>query len=304
MIEEMNSIGVVVTYYNEGDKIFAALESLENQSDKDFQIIIVKDKSSDEDSNNIAIQLKKNYCVIQLEENLGLSGARNTGINHLFVDIIVPLDADDILPVDTILKVRSKFIQHPEVDFVYGDYIINYIENNEKEFRDLSIITNHNNELVIKKLLMNWKLLGTSPFRKPLWDRIGGYSLDFSNTCQDVDFFLRALRVKAKSKYLNDVIYVWNKSDKGMNSNSPAADIYLCFSRNFELFIEHCPEPSIKVEEMVDFLYNQVKNFNEELRYKDNIILKYKNSKSFKIGQLILRPLSFFNFKKINPLFF
>ncbi len=67
----------------------------------------------------------------------------------------------------------------------------------------------------------DWSLCGTSPCSKRLWQIVGGYRDKYSYTCQDMDFWMRALTAGAKGIYTGDTIYNWCRSPSGMNASVP-----------------------------------------------------------------------------------
>lgn len=84
---------VIIPVYNKANTIVESIESVLAQSEKDFELIIVNDGSTD----NIEEVLKV-YKDIRLinQKNGGVSVARNTGINNAKGNYICFLDADDI----------------------------------------------------------------------------------------------------------------------------------------------------------------------------------------------------------------
>ena len=89
----MDTISVVITCYKEGDLLRRAFASLESQSDKDFDIVIVNDASPDETTNTVCRELgeKPRVQVIWRTANGGLSAARNSGYEAMTGDTYVAL---------------------------------------------------------------------------------------------------------------------------------------------------------------------------------------------------------------------
>ena len=91
-------ISVIVPVYNvRPDFIETAVNSVLNQTYKNIEIIVVDDGSTEKETLDYLQAL--NHPAIKLihQENKGLGGARNTGINHATGDYIGFLDADDWL---------------------------------------------------------------------------------------------------------------------------------------------------------------------------------------------------------------
>jgi len=221
--------------------IYNALESLRNQTDNDFEIILINDSSPHQLTNDICkkIESEKQIRVLWTDFNSGLSGARNLAIEKMNGDVAVLLDADDTLPPNSINDIRFCFDNHPNADFVFGNYFIAQCENTCTSITDCSGLTDGNGRLSPVNLTRKWSLLGTSPFKKALWQRIGGYSKEFSNTCQDVDFFQRALLSGAIGYYTSSAIYNWNRNLSGMNSTQAQKEAFdICNYKNVDFYFK------------------------------------------------------------------
>lgn len=103
---------IIVPVYNRPDEVLDLLKSLQQQSDKGFEIIIVEDGSTipckTQCDNADGIKLKYFY-----KENEGRSIARNHGIKNSEGDYLVFVDSDCILPPDYIEKLRAQLIANP-----------------------------------------------------------------------------------------------------------------------------------------------------------------------------------------------
>ena len=89
-------ISVIVPIYNVADYLRYAMESLVNQTYKDFEVILVNDGSTD-NSGQLCDQYASEYDWVSAyhKVNGGLSDARNYGVTKAKGDWIVFLDPDD-----------------------------------------------------------------------------------------------------------------------------------------------------------------------------------------------------------------
>ena len=92
----MPKVSVVVPMYNVEKTLKACIESIQNQTLKDIEIICVNDGSKDT-TLDIINEIAKNDSRITVisQENQGLGGARNTGINAVKGEYIGFVDSDD-----------------------------------------------------------------------------------------------------------------------------------------------------------------------------------------------------------------
>ena len=93
-------ISVIIPYYNK-DKfsIYIALRSIQNQSLKDIEIIIVDDGSSENVLKEVFEEMKDDNRIILLKhkENKGTLMSRADGVRYASGEYILHLDKDDLL---------------------------------------------------------------------------------------------------------------------------------------------------------------------------------------------------------------
>jgi len=95
------SVGAVVTNFNGGDGVLICLESLTCGQARVQELIVVDSASTDDSPSRIA-QHFPNAHLLRLNENLGPSVARNTGLRALSTDLAVVIDDDIYLAPDAL----------------------------------------------------------------------------------------------------------------------------------------------------------------------------------------------------------
>lgn len=117
------TISVVIPCYNQAHFLVDAIASVEEQDYPAVEIIIVDDGSRD-DTAQVAAQAAAKFANVSyiLQENRGLSAARNTGLAHSQSDMVLFLDADDRLLPGALTAGATTLQAHPECAFVYGHY--------------------------------------------------------------------------------------------------------------------------------------------------------------------------------------
>lgn len=99
-------VSVVIPVYNEEKLIKNCLDSLMKQTEKPDEIIIVDNNSTD---NTIGIINKYKGIKILHEKKQGITPVRNKGFNNAQGDIIARCDADTIVPIDWIKRLKDDF---------------------------------------------------------------------------------------------------------------------------------------------------------------------------------------------------
>lgn len=99
----------IVPVYNTEKYLKKCLDSLVNQTYKDFEIIVVNDGSTDKSSNIISKYQKKYKNIIVIyKENEGLSMARNRGVQKSSGKYIIFVDSDDYVSNKLLEEVDKK----------------------------------------------------------------------------------------------------------------------------------------------------------------------------------------------------
>lgn len=125
-------ITIGIPAYNVEKYITRCLLSVENQSYKDIEVIIVEDCSTNNTLCKIESFLKntesdKTYRLIKNSNNKGAAFNRNRIIKESIGEYIFFLDSDDEIPSNCIELLFNK-INNTEYDFVCGG--IQYVANN------------------------------------------------------------------------------------------------------------------------------------------------------------------------------
>lgn len=99
----------IVPVYNTEKYLKKCLNSLVNQTYKDFEIIVVNDGSTDKSSSIISKYQKKYKNIIVIDkENEGLSMARNRGVQKSSGKYIIFVDSDDYVSNKLLEEVDKK----------------------------------------------------------------------------------------------------------------------------------------------------------------------------------------------------
>lgn len=99
----MPKISIIVPVYNVEKYLRKCIDSILNQTFKDFELILIDDGSTDE-SGKICDEynLKDNRIKVIHKENGGLSSARNAGLDIAQGEYIGFVDSDDWIESDQI----------------------------------------------------------------------------------------------------------------------------------------------------------------------------------------------------------
>lgn len=129
----MPKYSIIIPVYNVEKYIKKCLDSVFNQSYKDYEVIVVNDGTKDN-----SMDIVKDYDVKVINQtNQGLSAARNNGVKHAKGEYIIFIDSDDYIEKDLLKEIDKATNNNPDVIRYQIQEV--YEENNEiKEFNEQS----------------------------------------------------------------------------------------------------------------------------------------------------------------------
>lgn len=117
----MCKISVIIPVYNTQEFVESAIRSIQTQSLRDIEIIVINDGSTD-NSLNILETLRANDPRLKLfsQQNSGQAIARNKGLSEAKGTYIYFMDSDDILESDA-LELCYNYAETEQLDLVFFD---------------------------------------------------------------------------------------------------------------------------------------------------------------------------------------
>lgn len=189
-------ISVIIPTYNRANLISRAIISVNNQTYRDIEIIVVDDASTDNTANIVRNLKIPNLKYIQLSQNKGACHARNVGIQHSIGEYISFLDSDDIWEL-TKLEEQYNFLLEKKASVVVCNYWKE--KNGGKNIR----ISSHNEIITLKELLnANIITTGSLLVSRRVFEEVGVFD-ELMPRYQDWELALRIIK-----KF---VIYFQNK---------------------------------------------------------------------------------------------
>ncbi len=196
---------VIIPVYNRENDVVKCLESVINQTYKDFEIIAVDDGSTD-NSGKILDEYAKKYDFIKVihNSNGGAGRSRNVGIENAQGEYLLFLDDDDEWK-DNLLEKVNAFYGCDVV--VFGNYIV----YTKKTFQ--TRLVDEDKKLSLTDAVEIMELSGSF---NPVWNK--AYKREivkplFSNTnsCEDLIFNCEVFKHVKSVSLLKDALYVYNR---------------------------------------------------------------------------------------------
>ena len=196
MIKENPLVTVIALCYNHERFVLEALQSVENQSYNNIELIIVDDFSTDNSISTILKFLENNSFdkTIFNKTNLGNCRSFNQALTIASGKYIIDFSTDDVMLPERITEQVKLFEESSEqVGVVYSNGI--YIDEISKPLKGGQILNNQkmpNGDVYLDFLKGSFMMPSTMMIRKNVLDELNGY--DENLAYEDLDFWLRSSR--------------------------------------------------------------------------------------------------------------
>ncbi|MEM8832521.1 MAG: glycosyltransferase family 2 protein [Cyanobacteria bacterium P01_G01_bin.19] len=228
-------VSVIIPTYNSEAYISQALESIFNQTYRNFEIILVDDASTDS-----TLEIARNFSderlvIISNQENHGVSFGRNCGIAAAKGNWIALLDSDDWYDPKRIEKLLLAARQH-HADLVADDLNLirdrepqpwsTLLQENEQAIDEIKLIdavefvaSDRPNPINAKR---NWSFGYTKPLmrREFLLDRRIAYD-ETIHVGEDYILYLECLRQGARFVLLPQACYYYRTRVTSLSTRKP-----------------------------------------------------------------------------------
>lgn len=139
-------ISFIVPIYNVEKYLNRCVDSILNQTNKDFEIILVDDGSTDS-SGELCDQYAKidSRITVLHKANGGLSDARNAGLKIASGNYIAFVDSDDWIEPTLVEEISKVQLKYPQSEVIVFGYYIDYTENNytlDRKFQTTQLFEN------------------------------------------------------------------------------------------------------------------------------------------------------------------
>ena len=268
-------VSIIVPCYKQAHYLEQSLQSVLDQTYTNWECIIVDDGSPDNTG-----EVAKSWCEKDArfkylhQKNSGLPSARNSGIKISKGEYILPLDSDDILHSDYLIKTVPVLNLESKIGIVscYRYFFKNDKHNIVKEFKASG--SNYRN------LMFENMLMPSSIYRKKCWEEVGGYDESMTKGYEDWEFWISITKNGWDFKFVEEFLFYYRKSANSMlvdttKNHSETVRKYI-FIKHKELYIN-------EFENCMEVLY-----FHINMHRIANA--KIKNSIEYKIAKIIMKP--------------
>ena len=248
-------ISVIMPVYNGEKYLKEAIESILDQTFRDFEFIIINDGSTDKTAEIIK---SFNDARIQLinQKNAGIILSLNRGISESRGKYIARMDADDISLPERLEKEYRFLEQNPKYGIVGTTFLI---INKNNQVIGVNAVLLENEDLKKEIIIETTFGHGTVMMRKSVLDTVGYYNPKALHA-EDFDLWTRFAE-KSKMANLSEVLYLWRDNPQGISRTKN-----LTQSKNAQKIQE------IQIYKFANLNRQKIINFKKNKTYHDEKI--------------------------------
>lgn len=240
-------ISVIMSTYKEEEHLLReAIESVLNQTYKNFEYIIILDYPENEMHKEVITSYQEKDSRIKFyvnEKNMGLTASLNRGLSLASGEYIARMDADDVCLPDRFEK-QLKYLEENQYDLIGG--ITQMIDEEGKVIFSIKKVPTDFNK--IKKALKYGQCIAHPTWfgKKQVFDTVNGYRN--MPLCEDYDFTLRSVLAGFKISNLNETVLKYRMTSNSISrSNLYEQYLYMtivagCYARGKKASIQKAKE--------------------------------------------------------------
>lgn len=217
---------IIVPAYKLEKYLPDTLLSIQEQTDKDWECIVVDDASPDrcgEIADEFALQDER-FRVIHNPTNLYLAESRNVAITQANGRYILPLDADDMITPETVKTLADALDDDRSLQGVYGNVL--FVDEDGKTPTNYGTPIHTIGHSGWPMPMDPLKQVGganlmpyASMYRKHAWELVGGYRRRL-RTAEDADFWTRLASWGFRMEMVTDADTLVYRNREGSMSRS------------------------------------------------------------------------------------
>lgn len=214
-VKAPKKVSVIVPCYKLEKFLPACIDSVLNQTYRNFELIIVDDNSPGNTEEIVAGYNDPRIVLIKNNPNKHVSDSRNTAIHNSVGQYVLPLDADDRLYPDALENMVKALDKDRGIAVVAGKLTIHH-EHNLKLFTEGGWPNGVEPELQLKG---HNRLPYASMYRRDLWKRIGGYRRRIRNGIEDADFWTRVFSFGYRAELLDNYTLMYTQREQSLGKS-------------------------------------------------------------------------------------
>jgi glycosyltransferase involved in cell wall biosynthesis len=208
---------VIIPSYNNAVFLPEAIESALSQSVPPLEVIVVDDGSTD--NTRDIIEPYRRSIRYFFQENKGLAGARNRGIEEARGNLVAFLDADDIWLPEKLERQHECMAQNPKLCLIHSDLWYWDLRSGQKYRRDCGR-QEFRGSCYERFFLRNRVLPSTTVIRRECLRKVGAFD-EVLRRCEDYDLWFRVAK-HYELGYVDEPLVLYRLHQSSLTKNTLA----------------------------------------------------------------------------------
>ncbi len=215
-------ISIVMPVYNAAPYLKECLDSILNQSYKDWELIAVNDYSLDTSMSILKEYAERDARILCFDNTeKGIIPALKLGYSKSSGEYITRMDADDIMPIEKLLLMYTKLQEDPkgvvtgEVEYFSDGELGDGYKKYERWLNNLVAVNSHYQEVYKECVIASpcWMM------SKEQFEMIGAF--ESKQYPEDYDLCFRMYNNRIKVLPIKEVLHKWRDSSGRASRNDP-----------------------------------------------------------------------------------
>ncbi|MCK5538099.1 MAG: glycosyltransferase family 2 protein [Bacteroidales bacterium] len=313
-----NNITIVICLYNAENYIVKTLESLDNQTLKDFNLLIIDDCSPDNSIRKVKDFFQTSSFqtteIIHFDVNKGTAYARNFALHHVKTPLMMFFDADDIAKANLLEKLYTK-INENENNIAISCYS-KYIDIRSNKIVGGQFIGPISKEYFLQRA-EEGKLIFMLPptlFKREFAIQAGGYRLEgfasgkprYQDLSEDLDMWSRMSDFYASGKIMLTIPEVLFYYRKNTSSLSASKDSLIAMQNKIRYIKQNLKRRRAGTEDLIfiDYIDSLTSSQKVKHYFKDTSAFYYRKAGFSYVAKSYISFIYFMTLSVIfNPLY-
>jgi len=289
------TISVIMPVYNAEKFLDESIQSIINQTFRDFEFIIINDSSKDNSLKIIKSHNDYRIKLINNKKNLGLQKSLNKGLKIAKGKYITRMDADDI-SLPNRFRIQLNFLEKNPSIFLIGSSVVVIDEKENK----IGIFRKYDNFKKLKK-----KLLRSNTIIHP--------SIMFRNTrkifyrekfksSEDYDLYLRILSSGKRITNLPNFLLKYRISKYSFVSTMPNQEFF--FQKAKEFYWQRIKKGVDDYENLIPPLREQKNSNFDKVNLYTKILVEFQDNQMKKVRKDIKKFFKEFGINRILIIYY
>lgn len=248
--EQAPRISILIVNFNGLKHLKECLDSLERQTVRDFETVLVDNGSKDAS----VVFLREHYPWVKLvisESNLGFAGGNNLGLAHCRGDYVFFLNNDVRVHPEAVEKLLEGIYAHHGIN-VFACFLIDFHDPEKVDSAGDALYTSgipfSFSGFPVSRFTTDRPVTaacaGAAAYSRELLKKLKGFDEDFFLVFEDMDLSLRARHEGEKIVFLSGV-KIYHKGSASMGGKRSPISFYHAERNLLWLIIKNHPLPSL-----------------------------------------------------------